>query len=294
MTFIKGSVVRALLREPLLHFAILGAALFVAYGRLAPARSDGSAVVVTQDQIVSIADRFRATSQRPPSRDELNALIDAHVRDEVFYREGLALGLDRDDPVVRIRVKQKMEVLSDEAMTAEPSDTDLQAYLDRHRAAFEIPAPLSFEQVYFDPDRHAERLVPDMNRTREALRHGSSATAVGDHTLLPDRMDRALPSEIAAVFGSAFNTSVHALPAETWSDPVRSSIGFHLVRVTWRGQSTVPTLAEAHDVVLREWTHQRTVEARERLYRTLRARYTVTIAPIPASLSIATLAGGRR
>jgi hypothetical protein len=281
-----------ILREPLLHFALLGAMLFVGYGRLAPARADAGAIVVTGDTIVSIADRFRGTSQRPPSRDELNALIDAYVRDEIFYREGLALALDRDDPVVRNRVKQKMELLSDAAMAAEPSDADLQRYLVEHRADFEIPAAVSFEQIYFDPNRRGERLPSDMRAALAAL--GSGRAPASDHTLLPARMDRALPSDIVETFGAAFDKSVQALPVGMWSGPIKSSVGYHAVRVTWKGETTLPTLADAHAVVLREWTRAHTVDARERLYKSLRSRYTVSISPIPASLPIATLAGGGR
>jgi hypothetical protein len=286
------TLVTRILREPLLHFALLGTALFLAYDRLAPARSDAAAIVVTGDTIVSIADRFHATWQRPPSRDELIALVDAHVRDEIFYREGLALGLDRDDPIVRSRVKQKMELLGDDALAAEPSAADLQAYLDAHRADFEIPAPLSFEQAYFDPDRRGERLASDMRVALAAL--GSGRAPAGDPTLLPARMDNALPPDIVETFGAAFDKSIQTLPVGTWSGPIKSSIGYHAVRVTWKGQATLPTLADAHDVVLREWTRTHTVDARERLYRSLRSRYTVSITPIPANLPISTLAGGGR
>jgi PPIC-type PPIASE domain len=276
-------MIRHLIREPLLHFAVLGGALFSAYTTLTPASYDSSEIVVSSDQITSIAAQFQGTRQRPPSREELAGLVEAYVRDEVFYREGLALGLDRDDPVVRNRVKQKMEILSEDAMSGEPTDADLQKYLDDHREAFELPAAMTFEQVYFDPDRHGERLESDMRQVLGVLRAGRGAD--GDRTLLPARMERALPPDIEAVFGVEFEGGVRELPVGAWSDALRSSFGYHLVRVIWRGTPVVPSLDDARDAVVREWTRAHTVDARERLYRSLRERYTVTIAPAPEAAS---------
>ena len=139
-------IIRRLVREPLIHFAVLGAALFGLYGVIRPPASDASAIVVSSDRIAAIAAQFRGTWQRPPSRDELNALVESYVREEVFYREGRALVIDCDDLIVRNRVKQKMEVLSEDALLAEPSEADLQKYLDEHREVFATPAALSFER----------------------------------------------------------------------------------------------------------------------------------------------------
>ena len=256
--------------------------MFGAYTVFRPASSDSSAIVVSSDRIAAIVAQFRGTWQRPPSREELDALIESFVRDEVFYREGVALGLDRDDLVVRNRVKQKMEVLSADAMAAEPSEADLQKYLDDHREVFAIPAAMSFEQVYFDPDRHGHQFEQDVRQALAALRAGRDAVGFGDRTLLPPRMERALPADITAVFGDAFATAIRDVSPGTWSGPIRSSFGDHLVRITWKGEAVVPALADVRDVVLREWTHAQTVDAREQLYRSLRQRYTVTIAPAPA------------
>ena len=270
-----------LVREPLLHFAVLGAALFAAYAALAPATPDSSSITVSSDQIASIAAQFRATWQRPPTEEELRHLIDGYVREEVLYREGLALGLDRDDPVVRNRVKQKVEILSEDALSVEPTDAQLQKYLDDHREAFEIPAAVSLEQAYFDPDRHGDRLDVNMRAALDRLRAGGRAADAGDRTQLPARLDRVLPPDLARSFGEEFARSVRDLPVGQWSGTVRSSFGHHLVRVTWRGEPRMPALAEARDVVAREWSRAHAVEVKEQFYRSLRDRYTVTIAPMP-------------
>jgi hypothetical protein len=278
------SLARRILREPLLHFALLGGALFGVYRLVSPRPMDASAIVISSDQIVAIAEQFRGVWQRAPTRAELDRLIEARVRDEILYREGVALGLDRDDPVVRSRVKQKMEVLAEDALTAEPTAAELQAYLDAHPALFELPAAVSFDQVYFDPARRDSALESDMRYAREVLSAGGRVA--GDPTMLPKRMEHAPPADVQATFGAAFEAAVRAAPAGTWSEPVRSSFGYHLVRVTERTAARAPTLADAHDAVLREWSRARAAEAQERLYRSLRSRYSVEIAPITEAVPL--------
>src|SRR5262245_32829150 len=214
-------MLKRLLAEPLLHFALLGATLFAVYQVVAPRGSETSAILVSRDQIVSIAERFRGSWQRPPTRDELEQLIEARVHEEVLYREGLALGLDRDDPVIRNRVKQKVELLAEDAITSEPSDAELQAYLDAHNEQFELPATVSLEQVYFDPARRGSGLESNLAQARAALRAGRLVG--GDRTMLPAHMEGALPADIRATFGSSFETAVEALPVGAWSDPVPST-----------------------------------------------------------------------
>src|SRR5262245_39279799 len=285
-------MLKRILAEPLLHFALLGAMLFAVYQVVAPRESERSAIVVSSGQIVSIAERFRGSWQRAPTREELERLIEARVHEEVLYREGVALGLDRDDPVIRNRVKQKVEVLAKDAITSEPSDAELRAYLDAHNEQFELPATVSLEQIYFDPARRGSALESSIAQALEALRAGRRVS--GDRTMLPAQMERALPADIEAAFGSDFETAVEALPVGAWSGPVRSTFGVHLVRVNARTAARAPALAEARDVVFREWSRARTVETKERLYRSMRERYSIVIAPVPDELPKVASAGGAR
>jgi hypothetical protein len=272
-------VIGRVLREPLLHFAVLGAALFVAYGLLRPSSADADTIVVTSGQVASLEAQFVSAWQRPPTDQERRAIIESHVRDEVLYREGLALGLDRDDPVIRSRVKQKVEVLSQDALGVEPTEADLAQYLAAHAEAFAIPPEVTFEQVYFDPARHGATADRDIAAVLAALRGGRGAQGLGDQTLLTARMDNALPSDVAARFGSEFAQGIAALPTGPWQGPVRSTYGLHIVRVIHRGKPVVPTLTDARDLVAREWSRARAVDMREQFYRSLRQRYTVTIEP---------------
>jgi len=273
-------VTRRLLREPLLHFALLGAAIFGAYRLVAPPASEASEIVITADRISSIAAQFSAShAGRPPHEDELRAAIDAYVRDEMLYREGLALGLDRDDPVVRNRVRQKAELLSEDALTSVPTDRDLETYLAEHQAEFDIPARVSFQQIYIDPGRHeGDDLTMVVTRVRQALTLGRQPNVLGDRTLLPATMTRVLPHDVEAAFGSDFARQLAAIDGDGWQGPLTTSYGLHLVRITHRGEPTRATLADARDVVAREWSRAQTATRKEQFHRMLAQRYTVRVA----------------
>jgi PPIC-type PPIASE domain len=271
-------MIRRLIREPLLHFAALGAAIFVAYSLIAVPTPDNSAIVVTADRIASLSAQFSAMHGGRPATDaELRGLIDAYVRDEMLYREGLALGLDRDDPVVRNRVRQKADILSGDAFSAEPTDADLQAYLDAHQREFDIPGRVSFEQVYFDPVRHREPLGEIGAVALKRLAQGESPQTLGDRTMLPSTMTRVMPTEIVARFGEVFEQQLAQITDHNWHGPVVTTYGAHLVRVTWREPPTRATLANARDVVAREWSRAHAAQMKEVFYRTLATRYTVQI-----------------
>jgi PPIC-type PPIASE domain len=282
-------MMRRLVREPLLHFAALGAAIFVAYSLIGVPTVDNSEIVVTADRIASLSAQFSAMHGGRPATDaELRGLIDAYVRDEMLYREGLALGLDRDDPVVRNRVRQKADILRGDAFSAEPTDADLQTYLDAHQRDFDIPGRVSLEQVYIDPARHREPIDEIAAAALKALARGESPQTLGDRTMLPSTMTRVMPTEIRVRFGEAFEQHLAQITHDHWDGPVVTTYGGHLVRVTWREPPTRATLANARDVVTREWSRAHAAQMKEEFYRTLATRYTVQIESADLVKQIAT------
>jgi hypothetical protein len=282
-------MIRRLLREPLVHFAALGAAIFVLYGLVARPAADNAEILVTTDRITSLDAQFSAMhGGRPPSDAERRGLIDAYVRDEMLYREGLALGLDRDDPVVRNRVRQKAGILSEYALSADPTDADLQAYLEAHQREFDIPGRVSFEQVYFDPAAHREPAGEWTAAALAALSRGASPRTVGDRTMLPSAMTLVLPTEIRARFGDGFEQQLAQIVDDRWHGPVMTTYGAHLVRVIARESPTRATLANARDVVAREWARAATARMKDDFYRTLATRYRVRIESGGAVTEIAT------
>jgi hypothetical protein len=272
-----------MLREPLLHFLLLGAALFVAYQLLQ--RSGGSSgpreIVVTLGQIEQLAAGFSKVWQRQPTADELVGLVRDRVREEIYCREALALGLDRDDTVIRRRLRQKMEFVSDDiAALAEPTDADLEEYLRAHPDAFRVEPRCTFQQLYLDPQKHAENLAGDVALLLERLdQAGAEAdlTAMGDSLMLEPRFAGLTTQDVAQQFGEPFALALGRLEPGRWQGPVESGYGVHLVFVSERTEGRLPALAEVRDAVRREWDNARRIAANEAFYQELLKRYTVTI-----------------
>ena len=270
-------------REPLWQFLLLGAALFGAYHLVAPRAGEAPGqIFVSRSQVDSLAQAFTRTWQRPPTRQELDGLIRSHVREEVFFREALALGMEKDDSVVRRRLRQKVEFLSEDlAEPAEPSQAQLQRYLAEHPAAFRTEAQIAFRQVYLDPQRHGDALARDAATMLASLEAGADADVLGDSTLMPRRVPAQSTSEIAARFDPEFAARLAQLPPGRWHGPIRSGFGQHLVLVTERKPAHLPELSAVRDAVRREWRNSERVAANERLFRRLLARYTVTVEGLP-------------
>lgn len=274
---------KRLLREPLLHFLLLGAVLFAAHGALSRGGSgEPGRIVVTQGQIDSLAKLFARARQRAPSDAELAELVRGHVREEVFYREGLALGLDRDDPIIRRRVAQKLEFVTEAPDSVEPDDRALQAYLDRHPGLFAVEPKFSFRHIYLDPKRHEKTLAADAERMLRELNSpasGINPAGLGDPTTLPLAFDGASASDIKNSLGNQFAKALAGIAPGPWNGPVLSGYGVHLVQVRQRSEPRAPELADVREAVKREWLLTRRAEAVEKSYRNLLQRYTVTIEP---------------
>jgi hypothetical protein len=267
------------LKEPLLHFAVLGIGLFALY-RLTSGDAGASSqeIVVDAPRIAALAAQFVRTRRRSPTPEELDGLVQSYVRDEVLYREGLALGLDRDDPVIRSRIRLKMEVLGD-GPEIDVSDAELQAWLDAHADRYSVPARYDLRQVFFDPARRGARLAADLDAALRGLRREPEAepTAFGDSTLLPADLVAATRADVAAQLGEQLAAELIDAPLGRWFGPVASAYGAHLLRVDLREEPRVSTLAEVRDAVERDVRYARSEAASEALYARLRARYTVRI-----------------
>jgi hypothetical protein len=271
---------KKLLREPLAHFLLGGAALFLLHGLVAVDSGAGpDQIVVGETQVRNLARTFERTWMRPPTSGELAGLIDDFVKEEVLYREALALGLDQNDLIVRRRLRQKMEFLH-EGLTEEatPADAELQAYLDAHEAMFREPPRTSFEQVFVSPEKPGDpkaRAAALLERLRADPELDTGE--LGDATLLPRALERASPREISASFGARFDESLGAAPESSWTGPLDSGFGLHLVRIGAREPARVPALDEVRRIVEREWFAAQRGEANDHFYRQLRERYEVEV-----------------
>ena len=276
---------KKLIREPFIHFLLLGAAIFVA-NRLVSGRAGNQPekIVITQGEITSMVIGFSRTWQRPPTRDELDGLIRDRVREEVYSREAVALGLDQDDPIIRRRLQQKLEFVTDDvAAVAEPTNAELADYLKTHAASFGADRRLTFSQVYLDLNKRRDHLAQDANELLIQLRPQGldvDLSSLGDVFLLEHRFEAAPTTEIAKQFGEKFAAKLADAPIGQWFGPVESGYGMHLAFVEERSECRLPELAQVRDAVRRDWSNARRLESNEKFFQNLLKHYEVVIEKI--------------
>jgi hypothetical protein len=279
-----------LLREPLLHFLVLGGLLFFAF-HLVNKRPSGDTkkIVVTLGEIQHLEDTFTRAHQRPPTDEELTGLVRDFVREEVYYREALALGLDRDDAPIRQRLRQKMEFISEDvAALTEPTDDQLRSYLSKHPDEFRVDLQFTFTQVYLDPARHGRHLDTDAQQLLARLNElgpRADLSTIGDPFLLDPNYQGVSARDVARDFGEKFAVAVGKLPVGKWRGPVESGLGMHLVYVNKRTDGRIPQLSEVREAVRREWANENRLQANEKFYESLRKRYMVTV-ELPKSAAV--------
>jgi hypothetical protein len=269
-----------LLREPLLHFFLLGAGLFVLFGVVADSRARApDRIVVGASDVALLAEGFARTWQRPPTEEELAGLVSEHVKEEILYREALALELDRDDTIVRRRLRQKLEFLLDaDAPTPDPNEEDLEQHLVAHRQRFEEPPRVSLRQVYLSVDRRADAARSDAEHLLARLRASDEGwERAGDVISLPPEHAGVERGELASLFGAEFAARTFTLPVGSWEGPIASGYGLHLVLVSARSAGRLPPLAEVREDVLRDWQAVRRAEANARRLAELSERYEVRV-----------------
>ena len=278
--------INKLLKEPLIHFLLIGAGLFLLFGLTrAPGGDASNRIVITASEVEQLAAQFSGTWMRPPMEDELAALIESYVRDEIYYREALAMGLDQNDPQVRRRMRLKLEfILEDLTAEKEPGDDVLKVFMQDHPNKFMAETQISFRQIYFNPDKR-RNLTADAEHMRIRLNSGESPEAAGDQTMMPYEHTFATRSDIARSFGEVFARQVVDLDPGEWKGPLSSGLGTHLVQVTDRMEGRLPELAEIRAKVKREYMGQRRQELKDRTYQKLREGYEVVIQPRSTSVT---------
>ena len=286
--------VKKLIHEPLVHFLAIGAALFLLSGLFggSPVPQSGQTgqpsgkIVVTPGQVEHLKAQFTRTWQRPPTEKEVKGLIDEYVLDEISYREALAMGLDRDDPTIRRRLRLKLETFNEDiAAATPPSDQELKDFLETHPDPFRREPQVAFRQVYLSADRRGRKADEDAQTLLERLRAAgpdADLAGLGDPLLmLSNNLPLSTASDIGRLFGEEFTGNVLALAPGRWEGPVRSGYGLHLVLVTERRHGRLPELSEVRAEVEREWLFARRKEIQEAMHRKLRERYTVVVEPSP-------------
>ena len=272
---------RRWLREPLLHYLLLGILLFVLFEWLGGDSGPMSnRLTVSPAPVQQLAPAFTKVWKRPPTEEELKGLVDDYVREEIAYREAVAMGLDRDDTIIRRRMRQKLEFLvEDSASATPPTEAELQVYLDGHPESFRYEPQVAFRQVYVDPSvggdapARAQALLERLRATGPE----ASIEGLGDSIMLDPEVPLLRQDEVARLFGAEFAAEVATLPTGRWEGPVQSGYGLHLVMLRELVPGREATLDEVRRDVERELLSQRRREQLAAMYDELLGNYSVTI-----------------
>ncbi|MBB3980295.1 hypothetical protein GGQ64_005548 [Rhizobium azooxidifex] len=282
---------RRALGEPLLHFLVVGVILFGAYHLLTPTQEEvanTNQIVLTKDDLRQLAISWLAQGRSSPTPDQIRGLVDQKVTQEILFREAIALGLDRDDEVVKRRLAQKMDFLaSDVASMQEPTDADLKAWFDKNAETFALPAHATFRHYYFSTDRHGKR-TEEVAAAALALVGGKSpgssgVATVGDPFMFQNHYGDATPGQMAKEFGPEFSKALFQLSAGKWVGPVKSGYGWHLVWIDSIEPGRIPTYAEVMPNVKAGWIQDQYQEIKRSSLEEMRSRYSVVVPPIEAA-----------
>ncbi len=286
----SAGVLRRWLREPLLHFLLLGLALFAVYAYLHHGRLGGDSsnqIAISLDELRTMETYFESQWHRQPTPQEFQAMVEDKVREEVLYREGLAMGLDKEDEIVKRRMAQKMEFLAEDVAAAhEPSTTELKAWFDKNKDKFALPSRYSFRHVYFSPDRRGKNAQQDAANALAKIagqpEDSKLAASLGDSFMFQDYYGDRAPSAIAKEFGPPFAVALEKLKPGSWQGPVQSGYGWHLVFVDTVVPGRVPSFEEMEPDVKTAWLGEQKATAWQKAYAEMRSKYTVLL-PGPPS-----------
>lgn len=276
-------MLRRLLREPLVHFVLLGGLVFAVDRARHRPEPELRAVRVDAAVRDGLREEFARRNGRDPTATELRGMVEGYVEDELLYREALTLGLDRGDPIVRRRLVQKMELtLQGVAAAREPTDAELAALLREEAGRWERPPSTSLTQVFLRDGRIGEPPEAAAHALLRALEGGADPRALGDPFVAGATLAAQRDDALAATFSPGFAAALRDLPAGRWAGPIRSRYGLHLVRVDAREGGGPPELATVRDALRARWFEQAQVRVRREAIGALRGRYRVEVAPTPA------------
>lgn len=282
-----------LLREPLLHFIFIGAAIYLLYGIFAePAQEETeNTIVVSAGEIQWMQSSWQKRWNRPPTDKELDGMVQQYIKETVLYREALTMGLNKHDTVIRRRLAQKLEFLAKDLVAlTPPSDKELQNYFEQHKSRYQAPARFTFTQVFIDPDKRGDKTLDDAETIKASLiaknKNASDVStninslgdnSLGDKSMLENYYPEKDPTEIQKLFGSGFAESLVKLSSGQWHGPVLSGYGVHLVNIQQIIQPPPPVFAEKREHVIQDWKTDKGNELNKKFYDNLRKSYNIVI-----------------
>ncbi len=276
-------------REPLVHFLVIGAAIFVLFGLMGKedAEEQERAITITAGEIGWLTDAWKKRWNRPPTDKEREGLIQQYLREMILYREAVAMGLDKDDTVIRRRLAQKLEFLTQDLISPQPpTEDELRAYFKAHMDRYRPPDLITLTHVFLDPDKRGDRTLEDAETVKAELialkQPPQDARSFGDPFMLQSYYPERTEAELSKLFGRGFAEPVFKLAPQQWHGPVLSGYGTHLVYVHDRLESEPPRFAEVEAQVQQDWENDKREQLNEQYIASLMGRYDVTIEDRPS------------
>lgn len=269
--------IKKLFKEPLLHFILLGGLLFAVYIYLNPQSiQDNEEIVVSEGKVLSISRKFIKKWNRPPTRQELKALIDEYVLTEAYYKEAIKLGLDKNDPAVKRRMRQKIEFVTSDALSLiDVNDEMLQKFMVDNADKYQKEGIYSFDQIYINPNTHMDDLKAHILKIKVLL--DTNSTVQSDSTMLQTHYDNISASRLNNEFGRDFAKKLDPLKRGEWSKNIQSGLGVHFVKITQRKLSRPYQLNEVRDAVLRDFLYQKRKGLLDAERKNIVSKYKVSI-----------------
>jgi len=270
-------------KEPLFHFLIIGALIFVVFSIVNNDEIDvsGNKIVVTAADIERLSATWSKKWNRPPTETELKGLVDSYIKEEVYYREALALGLDQNDTILRRRLMQKMEFLSNDlAELNQPDETALNKYFLENKEKYELPARVSFTHIYFSLDKRGANAMADAKRVLSGL-EALRAPEKGDSFMMQYDFVQETPFEVERLFGNRFAEKLFQLETNAWQGPIQSGYGLHLVRISEKIEARMPELAVVIEKVRTDLMFEHRQKMNKEIYEKFQERYEIVVEDIP-------------
>jgi peptidyl-prolyl cis-trans isomerase C len=280
---------KKLYKEPLLHFLIIGALIFVLFSIVNKEESivSENKIVVSIAEIERLSDNWSKKWNRPPTERELMGLVDSYIKEEVYYREALALGLDQNDTILRRRLMQKMEFLSNDlAELNTPDESALNKYFLDNQEKYELPAQVSFTHIYFSLDKRGAKAFEDAKNVLSEL-NTLRASEKGDSFMLQYDFIQETPFEVERLFGKGFAEELFTLRINTWQGPIESGYGLHLVRVSEKVDARMPELTFVIDKVRTDLMFERRQKMNKEIYEKFKERYEIVVEDMPKQSGMA-------
>jgi len=266
------------LKEPLLHFILIGAGIFILYSLSGNKSEQANKIVITDNDVNHIVSIWKLQWHREPTAEELSDLVEKYIRQEVLYREALNLNLDANDEIIKRRMAQKMEFMTGDvsALVNVPTDEELKKYFEQNKSKYLLPERFSFCQVVFTSDNHSDSYNDAVNVLKTANNDlPEKMKESGDRFSIPFFYNDVAYNRVIADLGGDIAKDLQTTELNKWSGPFRSGFGWHLVYLTKKTAPASPEFADIKDVLIRDFDFNKEQETRNIIYKDIMSGYDI-------------------